>query len=156
MTDEKLILALDASTTHVGWALMHPGRDDFRVLSLGTYSPEDKEGDWVDRLGYIAAWLDRVLREWDEHVEGVVYEVATGNRGNMRTNRLLGAVEYVVVSGARDWCKKVARVTASQTKAKVRQVTARRISVDPDASEHAIDAVAVGLAFYQRRRPWER
>jgi hypothetical protein len=143
-----ILLGLDASTTAVGWALvLSLPKGEKTVLGLGTFIPTAKD-PWDVRVDAIGLFLDGLFREWGERTEVVAYEVATGNRGNMRTNRLLGAVEYETLARARDWNLATFAVVASQTKARVRQIMARRLALacNPGASEHAIDAVAVGLA----------
>ena len=102
-----ILLALDASTTAVGWALF----DDGDYLESGVYVP--KGDDWVERVMSIGAWLYDSDLEYDD----LGLELATGNKGNMHTNRLLGAVEYEI----RQFCKlheiDLHTVTASQVKA---------------------------------------
>ena len=102
-----ILLSLDASTTAVGWALF----DDGEYLESGVYLPRGE--DWVDRVIDIDRWLNDNGLEYD----AIGFELATGNRGNMRTNRMLGAVEFV----ARQFCRfldvDLYTVTASQVKA---------------------------------------
>ena len=104
-----IILALDASTTAVGWVLAS-GADHLRS---GVYRPKGRDAH--RRIDAIAAWLETVLSVGA--VDAVFYEQATGDRGNMRTNRLLGAVEHEIVSAARRHGIEPLWVTASQVKA---------------------------------------
>ena len=66
---------------------------------------------------------DSILKLARQHGDGsieiVAYEVATGNRGNMHTNRLLGAVEYAAHRTVRDTSgrRQFATVTASEVRA---------------------------------------
>jgi hypothetical protein len=150
------LLALDPSSTAIGWAILLFGGNitgDPVVGSVGTHIP-DGTADWVARLDDYGTWLDAVLKDRASSLRGVAYEVATGNRGNMRTNRILGAVEYVTIARCRDYWLETVPVTASQTKARVRQFTAERLcratEKGREYSEHVIDAVAVGLAAIQK------
>jgi hypothetical protein len=81
-----IILALDASTTAVGWSLF----DDATYLESGVFVP--KSGDWVKRVRYIDLWLHGGSIDFD----AIGYEIASGDHGNMEVNRKLGAVEFVV------------------------------------------------------------
>ena len=101
------ILALDASTTAVGFCIA----DGDAYVASGVYLP--RGGEWWDRVTAVGNWLTNTLIA-DGDIATVVYELATGNRGNMRTNRLLGAVEYEARYVTAKLYRQFAPVTASQ------------------------------------------
>ena len=148
-----ILLALDASTTAVGWALF----DGPDYVDSGVYVPKGE--DWVDRVMSIGAWLYDSELEYDD----LAFELATGNKGNMHTNRLLGAVEYEI----RQFCRiheiAVHTVTASQVKAtgchKLAISVAGAIAVHPMNGKHPgdeADAIGVALAMNKMIREQER
>ena len=163
-----IILALDASTTAVGWAVFEDG--DYR--ESGVYVP--KHDDWWLRVRHIGLWLDGKLNGSLYHgaypgpVVRVAYEIATGNRGNMRTNRLLGAVEYEVRCAVRRYSLQVPflEVTASQVRAtqchKENLPNAVSIKGAPlhktkKLAGDEADAIGVGLAAWGKikKEQWE-
>lgn len=83
-----LILALDASTTTIGWCY---ARGDSYINS-GVYKPRGMSA-W-DRIVNIGMWLSNTLYRFTPQV--VVAEESCGDRGNRRTDRLLGAVLGVI------------------------------------------------------------
>ena len=145
-----ILLALDASTTAVGWALFDGG--DY--LESGVYVPEGD--DWVARVIDIDRWLnDAPMCAYD----AIGYELATGNRGNMRTNRLLGAVEFIVCQFCRFLDIDLYTVTASQVKAtgchKYRIPVAEAIAgrkMDRRHPGDEADAIGVALAVIKQNR----
>lgn len=82
--EDTFILALDASTTAVGWC--YARNTDY--IASGVYKPESRNA-W-DRIGQIGLWLWDLIANMDANV--VVLEEPTGRHGNARTDRLLGAV----------------------------------------------------------------
>jgi len=91
-----ILLALDASTTAVGWALF----DDGEYVDSGVYVPApdcDDGDDWEQRVSAISHWLFDNGFEFD----AIGYEIASGDHKNMKVNRMLGAVEFVV----RQFCR---------------------------------------------------
>jgi hypothetical protein len=143
------LLALDASTTAVGWSLF----DDAEYLESGVFVP--KGGDWVERVYNIEGWLYDNGLEYDD----MAFELATGNRGNMATNRKLGAVEYVI----RYFCKaheiELITVTASQVKAtgchKGAQwgaLATKGRALDTGHPGDEADAIGVGLACWKKMK----
>jgi len=104
------LLSLDPSTTVLGWAVVEV--EGFRIEHVGggTFTP--KRGEWWERIRQVE---ERVEVLWCDHgpVDAVAYEVPTGNRRNMKTNRRLGAVEYAVVTAAAYYTDKVIGVPAS-------------------------------------------
>jgi hypothetical protein len=158
-----IILSLDASTTAVGWCLAR----DADHLRSGVYRPKGR--DAYVRIGNLELWLSRwrwlVPSQLGEPLGMVFYERATGDHGNMETDRLLGAVEYVIVRTSRGhfgieplW------VTASQVKASeihkdtpdlvVEGITGRPLD-DQNAGDEK-DAIGVWLAGLKkwRERAW--
>lgn len=113
MQNGRRILALDASTTAVGWCVA----DGTRYVDSGVFVPS-RSLTWHERVTAFSNWLGNLLIA-DPQIETVVYELATGNRGNMRTNLKLGACEYAarcVVAGTSGQ-REFADVTASEVKA---------------------------------------
>lgn len=88
-----MIIGLDASSTACGWAFAQYG-DLLKsgVIDLGHDAP------WFDRVRRLQAALHELFTEArDQYGSALVgYEVASGAHGNMKTNRILGAVEYAV------------------------------------------------------------
>lgn len=78
------ILALDASTTAVGWCYARDG--DY--IASGVHKPKGKDA-WT-RINRFGEWLYGLIESTDTNV--VVLEEPTGRHGNARTDRLLGAV----------------------------------------------------------------
>lgn len=112
MKNGQRILALDASTTAVGWCVA----DGTEYVCSGVFVP-DKNGDWYERVYAIECWVGNTLLG-DQDIELVVQEWPTGNKKNMRTNVLLGTPMYAArravkeTSGVREWMS----VTASQVR----------------------------------------
>ena len=153
-----LILALDASTTAVGWCL---GWTDGAYDSSGVYLPPGKA--WYERVSNFSGWLWQRLEE--EDIEVVAFEKATGSHGNMHTNRLLGSVEYVIRYSCREFDLPCIDVTASQVKAtgcsKVALQVAQAIKGGPLDAKHAgdeADSLGVLLAGVKvlREKQWEK
>lgn len=86
--DGNLILALDASTTAIGWC--YAQGDSY--ISSDTYKPHGSDA-WL-RIVDIGMWLSNTLYRFTPQV--VVAEESCGDRGNRRTDRLLGAVLGVI------------------------------------------------------------
>jgi len=86
------ILAFDASTTAVGWALRVG-----HTITDGIFIP-DKKQDWVGRVLLIQAWALAGIQPGD----CILYETASGSHGNMATNRKLGSVEFVFRAACRE------------------------------------------------------
>ena len=150
------LLALDASTTAVGWCLSKDGR----YLDSGVYVPDGK--DWVTRILVIEDWL--YAFDWQAvRPDTIAFEVATGNRGNMATHRKLGAVEYAIRSIAIiEYQADVIAVSASQVRASgchkhalpvalaiVRELPARPDrSLSPGHEDDEADAIGCYLAAW--------
>jgi len=152
-----LMLALDASTTAVGWCL---GWTDGDYSSSGVWCPPGK--DWVDRVANVEAWL------WDQFesvdFEFLAFEVATGNRRNMATNRKLGAVEYVIRHACTVFNAPCIDVVASQVRATGCHKRALRVArgikgeaLDERCAGDEADAMGVFLAALKKMREeqWE-
>ncbi len=103
------LLALDASSTAVGWAEF----DGADYVASGVYLPPGD--DWHDRVLSIHSWLHDTLEVFDLDV--LAYEIASGSHGNMATDRKLGAVEYVCWVAARSWLVRWLPVNVQQVKA---------------------------------------
>ena len=84
------ILALDASTSNVGWCVA----EDDAYRASGQYKPQGRGFDAVLDYDF---WLDRTIRTYC--ADSVFYERPSGAHGNNWTNTLLGALWYVT------WCR---------------------------------------------------
>ena len=143
-----ILLALDASTTACGWCLMEDGE----WQESGVWKPPPKLPWWQRVQCYeasLGAWI------WRLDIDTVVYELATGNKGNMHTNRLLGAVEYVT----RRAClinPTLITVTASQVIAsgchKHALYVASAIAGREVTSGDEADSIGCGLAGWKKIR----
>lgn len=78
------ILAIDASTSNVGWCVA----EDDRYLASGQYKPQ---GRGFEAIKDYAQWLF----EHSADVDAVCYERPSGVHGNGWTNTLLGSLWYV-------------------------------------------------------------
>lgn len=85
MTKAGRILALDASTTAVGWC----AADGDQYVASGVYKPDG--GKAWERIDDFGMWLCLML-QLPDGPQLVAYEEPHGNHGNRRTDRLLGAV----------------------------------------------------------------
>ena len=97
------LLAFDASTTAVGWAIMDG------TIEQGVFLPS-KTADWVDRILSIREWAEQVIQADDT----VLYEIASAARGNMKVNRMLGAVEFVFRVTCRNAAAEFTPITTTQ------------------------------------------
>ena len=141
------ILALDASTTAAGWCVANGGE----YQESGVYRPN--ENDWWERCWLISLWLDEFITT-KMVPDFVVLELATGNKGNMHTNRLLGAVEYVVRIFCAGYSRPLVTVTASQVKAtgchKTALAVASAVAGRAITSGDEADAIGVWLAGWAK------
>ena len=137
------LLAIDASTTAVGWAVFEDGEYE----RSGVFEPNGHDA-W-DRITDYDMWLDWGIRTLPE-TNVIAYELATGNRGNMRTNRLMGGLEYATRRNLRDGEIELVTVTASQVRAtgchKLSPVVAAGIAGKEITSGDEADAIGVALA----------
>ena len=137
----KYILAIDASTTAVGWALF----TDDEYQESGVYKLHTDRDAWW-RIFEYEQFLGRKIFM----VDIVAYELATGNRGNMRTNRLMGGLEYVTRNCTRIDGIDLITVTASQVRAsgchKKALTVASAIAGKKIKSGDEADAIGVALA----------
>ena len=148
------ILALDASTTAVGWCKAQDGE----YLDSGVYKPKGHNA-WA-RIFDFGEWLESW---WNREIDALVpdllcYELATGAHGNMRTNRLLGAVEGVTywIASTR---VRIVTVTASQVRASgchkhalaMASAIAGRDVTSPDEAD-AIGVLLAGWGKWQKER----
>ena len=159
------ILALDASTTAVGWVL---AEDDACILS-GTFKPK---GDWLERVDQIHNHFLRAIHM--QSVEVILYEEPHGDHGNQSTDYKLGflagvlyrmckdakvhhsgkdymegrSVEFVAIHGS--------KVKATEYSKDNTWAAAALIGQDPDKiTEDEADAVGVWMA-YNRMKLEER
>ncbi len=104
------ILALDPSTTHVGWCVAEGGRH----IASGVFIPEAKHAD--DRLPAIYWWLLRTVTRAQPDV--IAYEEAAGDHLNRRTDRHLAKVAgLIIAAGLTVSVKRFITVYPSQVKA---------------------------------------
>lgn len=141
------LLALDPSTTTVGWCVAIDGE----YHESGVYKPRGRDA-WArieDYEDWLMSWFQRGFLA-DTVPDALATELATGNRGNMRTNRLLGAVEYVTRKTAGDYGVPLVTVTASQVRAsgchKGALAVASAIAGRDVTSGDEADAIGVMLA----------
>ena len=145
-----LLLALDASTTACGWCLMEDGE----WQESGVWGPNPRLPWWA-RVSQYSDWLWRqiVPPYGNPEPDIVVMELATGNTGNMATNRKLGSVEYVTRLACHNYVNLVT-VTASQVIAsgchKHALYVASAIASREVVSGDEADAIGVGLAGWRK------
>lgn len=82
--DDGAMLALDASTTAVGWCLA----DNDGYVDSGCFRPKSR--DVWKRIDQIHDVVEGLIRRYG--ITLVAIEESTGSHGNARTDRLLGAV----------------------------------------------------------------
>jgi len=112
-----MILFLDASTTTVGWVLGDDVEETVIASGAIKLSGFNTEGSgWVWRVRNLELWLSMAFFT-KRPVNQVVYEIPTGNRMNMATNRKLGAVEYVILKACQEANIPCDGITASQVRA---------------------------------------
>jgi Holliday junction resolvasome RuvABC endonuclease subunit len=83
MMDDQIILALDASSTNIGWCLAQ----GTRYLSSGVFHVKGKRDN---RVRIIAQWTAGMLDVHDPDL--VAIEEPTGSHQNLATDRLLARV----------------------------------------------------------------
>jgi len=103
------ILALDASTTAVGWC----AAEDGEYVVSGVFRPAGVDAQ--ARLQAIHEWLYRRMSAIGPTV--LAYEEPHGDKGNRRTDRWLGAVMGVALSVACEFRCQFVRVHNSTVKA---------------------------------------
>ena len=149
------VLGVDASSTAVGWAVFEDGQyEDSGVLVL-------QGPDWIERVKHLEAaiylWLSKkptMLERAPERIDHVVYERASGAHRNMRTDRILGAVEYVILGACRIRGVPYTLVSPMQVKqsgvcksAQGQAMAEALIGRPLDASHPGDEADAIGLAL---------
>ena len=141
------MLALDASTTAVGWAVFEDGE----YVESGVYRPTG--ADWWNRVTCYRAWL--YSRSCECQPDVIAYELATGRHGNGHTDRVLGAVEYVTRDFIEGYDLPFVTVTASQVKATGCHKHALDVAfqikgngLNPYNPGDEADAIGVGLAAW--------
>ena len=123
------VLALDASTKAVGWALgchlkdLDVARYDQTIgvkgyrLDSGVYLPSwhcRYPKIWVERVHWIQIWI--IGKIADHAVDVLVYETPSSTR-NQKVTRQLGAVEWVILDGGRRYSIPVHGINQSSIKA---------------------------------------
>jgi len=151
-----ILLALDASTTAVGWAL---SRD--ADLQMSSVFVPDPALPWWCRVHSIGQWLRNQFPSPDV----IAYELATGRHGNLHTDRVLGALEYEVRLATIRMGAEFVGVTASQVKAtgvhKDNLEMARQFKRGPLHEMHPgdeADALGVSIAAWRviKVKEWTR
>ena len=150
-----ITLALDPSTTVIGWALF----DGTDYLDSGVFVPDGEH--WYRRVMAFRSWLFEVFCGYPSPIEyddinRVAFEWPTGNRGNMKTNVKLGGPVFVIRSLCHHHNRPCMSVTASQVIAsgchkKALQV-ASSIAGREIASGDEADAIGVALAAIKKER----
>ena len=149
MTVKGMILALDASTTAVGWCLA----DGAEYVDGGVYKPKRRADIW-ERMQQIKEWLCLMLGQG--HVKLVAYEEPVPNRGNMKTNRNLGALMGIAFTVAGDNGAQFLRVHPMKVKATglckdSRRIVAAYVGKEEVGGDEA-DAVGVWMAALEMMR----
>ena len=123
------VLALDASTTAIGWALgchlkdLDVARYDQMIgvngylLYSGVYLPSEHcryPRIWVERVHWLQSWI--IGKIADHAVDVLVYETPSSNR-NQKVTRQLGAVEWTVLDGGRRFAIPVHGINQNTIKA---------------------------------------
>ncbi|MGD8499788.1 MAG: hypothetical protein PVJ86_04030 [Phycisphaerales bacterium] len=149
-----MLLALDPSTTAVGWALF----DGNQYRDSGVFTPH---GNADERIVAIGRWLE--TWPWDR-VDTVACELPTGDHANRDTDRKLGGVFYLCMYVARTHGAEFYTVYPVQIKAvgvhKGNLEAAQRYVRDAtgdetrEVGEHEADALGVALAFLRVERRW--
>ena len=103
-------MALDASTTAVGWCLA----DGKEYHSSGVFKPDPRADIW-QRMQEIKEWL--CLMFGTNNITLVAYEEPTPHRGNVKTTRNLGALMGIAFAVACDYRAQFVRVHPMKVKA---------------------------------------
>ena len=85
------LLAVDPSSTHIGWAKFSAGR----LESAGVLRPLRSRDSWLERLGAMLDELGHIVGEWGPNV--AVVEVPSGTAAAGTTGRMGG---YLAIYGA--------------------------------------------------------
>jgi hypothetical protein len=135
------ILALDASSTNVGYCIAVA---DAYTLS-GVFTPR---GDADARVQAISRWARDKIQRYE--IEVVVYEEPAASRGNARTDRLLSRVCGVIEGHALAYGARVASVHPMRVKAtgchKHALLVASALAGKAVTSPDEADAIGVWLA----------
>lgn len=142
-----IILALDPSSTHVGYCLAEDG--DY-ILS-GVFIPHGKADA---RVQAISRWARNFIQKYE--VRLVILEEPAGSHNNARTDRLLARVGGVLEAHAYNYGARVTRVYPAQVKAtgchKHATAVAAALTNKAHVGEDEADAVGVWLAGWQQVR----
>lgn len=141
------ILALDASTTAVGWCYARDGE----YIASGVYKPHGADA-W-GRISDIWQWARGLIRDCDTNV--VAVEESTGWHRNPRTDRLLGAVMGAVLAACAEHNIPCVRIHPMKVKATgFCKDTPRETSllVNEEVKDDQADAIGVWQAYLVQRK----
>jgi hypothetical protein len=153
------ILALDASTSYIGWCVA----ENDNYVDSGLWIPEKQQDVW-DKIWNIGEMISVAILQGP--YDFVFYERPTGNNKNMDTNLKLGALMYEVIHRSRMLDCGFIEVTATQVRAsgvhknkleneykKFTPVYKKDGTINKAAMErmgHEADAIGVWLAGLKR------
>ena len=150
-----MLLALDPSTTKIGWSLF----DGNQYHDSGTFTSPPVGTD--DRIVAIGRWLESW--PWDR-IDAVACEIPTGDHDNRHTDRLLGGVFYLCMFVARSHGAKFHKVYPHHviaTGVGKRDLAAATAYIRDAAGDETreispdeADALGVALAFLRQERVW--
>lgn len=150
-----MLLALDPSTTAVGWALF----DGKTYRYSGAFKPPQDNAD--NRIVAIGNWLNQL--RWRE-IDTVACELPTGDHANRDTDRKLGGVFYLCMFVAMTHGAEFHTIYPVQVKAvgvhkgNLRAATeyVRDAAGDKDrkVGPDEADALGAALAFLRIERKW--
>lgn len=141
-----IAVAFDASTTAVGICVTHDGQ----VVSVDLFVPRSSD-PWYWRVNRIETKVGLLIGELEPDV--VFYEIPTGDRHNMATNRKLGSAEFVILKQARSYEIRCVGVTATEVKAtgvSKDDIEIARAMIGRDVSGDEADAIGVAIAGHKR------
>lgn len=146
-----IIIAFDASTTHVGWCILSNGE----IERSSCFIPKGKRAE--DRLPQIAEFAHILISDYfygDECV-AVAIEESRGNHGNRNTDFVLGRV-YGVIEGIAYRCMfPVVGINPQQVKRSGVHKHALRVAsqmAGHECGEDEADAIGVALAAWKKIR----
>lgn len=86
-----MVLSLDCSTTHIGWAVFE--EDD--LIAYGRLEPTEKKLDWRQRCENLAPQLDKLIKKYNPTM---IYqeEIPKGGSGGVITGIQLGFLQGIL------------------------------------------------------------
>lgn len=151
MVPDTFIVALDATTTAVGWCLARDGE----YIASGVYKPPGKDA-W-GRISDIWQWTRGLIRDCDADV--VAVEEPMGQHGNPRTDRLLGAVLGAILAACAEYNVPCVRIHPMKVKAtgycKDKLWDTGKLISKQDINGDEADAVGTWQAYLVQRREEE-